>query len=501
MTRSQDPPFSQVSHEEPTAFVLVAHGPPVPASEVEAGEADALEVRIFWDRSHLATHHLGSSGSLVIGDHEESIARIPESALGAPSFELARATDKGYVVRVPPGALARVGGSRRAMEVEGPREYETSRGDAITMRVGTFRLEIGHGCAGRAVPRRTIGEGVRDGATLQVVGAALLHTALFGIFAFYVPALAGEETSGLDRSDKVALMRHYLSAAAERERDETDADRATAGGATDEASSGGARAAGSEGKMGKEGAPVADRRWGKLGPKDNAHPSLGREGAQPKGFELIGLIADNQGDPHAPAAPWGRLDALGSDPYSALGNMWGRSIGESGGANGLGLTGTGEGGDGHAQWVGLNLDDFAERLGHGFGPPGDGGGIGRGGRCPGCQAPGHAVRGPSLRAAGETTITGHVPAEVIQRVVRDNFGRFRGCYEAGLRENPSLEGRVVTRFVIDRHGIVTAAQDGGSSLANPGVVACVVRSFYSLAFPEHDGGIVTVVYPLALRPE
>ena len=65
----------------------------------------------------------------------------------------------------------------------------------------------------------------------------------------------------------------------------------------------------------------------------------------------------------------------------------------------------------------------------------------------------------------------------------------------------SLEGRVVTRFVIDRQGVVTAAQDGGSSLANPNVVACVVRSFYSLTFPEHEGGIVTVVYPLALRPE
>ena len=94
-----------------------------------------------------------------------------------------------------------------------------------------------------------------------------------------------------------------------------------------------------------------------------------------------------------------------------------------------------------------------------------------------------------------------MPAEVIQRVVRDNFGRFRSCYETGLRENPSLEGRVVTRFAIDRQGMVSMAQDGGSSLPNPGVVACVVRSFYSLSFPEHDGGIVTVVYPLALRPE
>jgi hypothetical protein len=250
--------------------------------------------------------------------------------------------------------------------------------------------------------------------------------------------------------------------------------------------------------VGKDGAD-ADRRWGKLGPRDNAHPSLGRDGSRPQGFELIGLIADNQGDPNAPSAPWGRLDALGADAANALGNMWARTIGEAGGVGGLGLSSTGEGGGGHGPWIGLNMEDFADRIGHGFGPPG--GGIGIGGRCPGCQGPGHAVRGPSLRPAGDTIVGGHIPAEVIQRVVRDNFGRFRGCYEAGLRENPSLEGRVVTRFAIDRQGVVTTAQDGGSSLANANVVACVVRSFYSLTFPEHEGGLVTVIYPLALRPE
>ena len=100
--------------------------------------------------------------------------------------------------------------------------------------------------------------------------------------------------------------------------------------------------------------------------------------------------------------------------------------------------------------------------------------------------------------AGEISTTAHID---IQRVVRDNFGRFRGCYEAGLRDNPALEGRVITRFAIDRQGVVTMVQDGGSTLPNPGVVACVLRSFYSLSFPEHQGGIVTVVYPLALRPD
>jgi hypothetical protein len=54
---------------------------------------------------------------------------------------------------------------------------------------------------------------------------------------------------------------------------------------------------------------------------------------------------------------------------------------------------------------------------------------------------------------------GHLPSELIQRVVRDNFGRFETCYRGGLRRNPTLRGRVVVTFVIDRRGNVALARD------------------------------------------
>jgi hypothetical protein len=100
-----------------------------------------------------------------------------------------------------------------------------------------------------------------------------------------------------------------------------------------------------------------------------------------------------------------------------------------------------------------------------------------------------------------TEINGHIPAEVIQRIVRQNFGRFRSCYESGLRDNPTLAGRVVTRFTVSREGTVTSSAHGGGDLPNATVTSCVTRAFYGLTFPEHDGGIVTVVYPLAFSPE
>lgn len=91
---------------------------------------------------------------------------------------------------------------------------------------------------------------------------------------------------------------------------------------------------------------------------------------------------------------------------------------------------------------------------------------------------------------------GRVPPDVIQRVVRDNFGRFQVCYDAGQQRHPGLEGRVAVKFVIDRRGSVALAADAGSDLPDPDVVSCVVRAFDSLTFPESKDSAVTVVYPI-----
>jgi hypothetical protein len=101
---------------------------------------------------------------------------------------------------------------------------------------------------------------------------------------------------------------------------------------------------------------------------------------------------------------------------------------------------------------------------------------------------------------GVLTTNGRIPPEVIQRTVRQNYGRFRMCYERGLTKNPNLEGRVSVRFVINREGAVQSVSSGSSDLPDSGVVGCVLSQFYSLGFPKPEGGIVTVVYPLMFTP-
>jgi hypothetical protein len=178
-------------------------------------------------------------------------------------------------------------------------------------------------------------------------------------------------------------------------------------------------------------------------------------------------------DPNAPVAPWGREEDSDTTAMSGL-----ASVGGGGGGRG----------------DGIGLGDVGN-IGHGAGT-GTGQGFGNGhGRLGGA----HATHAPTVRQ-GATTVNGRLPPEVIQRIVRQNFGRFRLCYENGLRNNPNLQGKVSVKFTIDRSGAVSIAQDGGSDLPDQSVVSCVVRGFGNLSFPQPDGGIVVVGYPIIFSP-
>lgn len=154
------------------------------------------------------------------------------------------------------------------------------------------------------------------------------------------------------------------------------------------------------------------------------------------------------------------------------GNTLADEIGESLGAGGLGRSGDGQGAGGTEQ------------------------GSGPGGRRIGGS---HRAKPPQVKM-GTTTVTGKLPPEVIQRIVRQNFGRFRFCYEDGLRRIPKLEGTVSVRFVIERDGSVTKVTNNGSTLADESTADCVARAFQELSFPQPVGGIVTVVYPIHFSP-
>ncbi|RYI99064.1 MAG: AgmX/PglI C-terminal domain-containing protein, partial [Acetobacteraceae bacterium] len=260
----------------------------------------------------------------------------------------------------------------------------------------------------------------------------------------------------------------------------------------------GAAAKDTSGAMGSTVATRTNGRFAQQGRADNPSPQISREQLREEvaRFGMIGLLqAQTGGDSRGPTAAWGADAAEGRDAFSANGNMWGASIDDSAGAGGLGLHGIGIGGGGVGESIGVG------KVATVFG----GAGNCKDGNCSGIGLSHGNVTGdhkavtPVVRVSN-AQVSGRLPADVIQRIVRQNFGRFRLCYEGGLRGNPNLAGRVAVRFVIDRSGAVTSTSNGGSDLPDSAVVSCVVRSFSGLSFPAPENGIVSVVYPISFAP-
>jgi hypothetical protein len=111
----------------------------------------------------------------------------------------------------------------------------------------------------------------------------------------------------------------------------------------------------------------------------------------------------------------------------------------------------------------------------------------------------HRTRAPRVRM-GAIKVDGALPPEVIQRIVRQNYGRFRLCYEQGLARKPNLEGRVNIAFVIDKSGEVKGPKNAGSDLPDAAVVRCMVSAFNGISFPQPERGVVNVVYPIMFSP-
>jgi hypothetical protein len=87
-----------------------------------------------------------------------------------------------------------------------------------------------------------------------------------------------------------------------------------------------------------------------------------------------------------------------------------------------------------------------------------------------------------------------LPPEVILRVLRTRWPTFKRCYASELPSNPSLQGRVSVRFLIDRTGAVAWVGDFGSDIPDSAVTQCVLSTIHGLAFPAPEGGTVTPSY-------
>jgi hypothetical protein len=496
-------------------YSMLKSGPDVSPDEVEVAHLSSIEVMVLWDSNVLHVSHLTPPRSFYVGEELGDKATcdyfIPSETLGTTRAPIVVSRglgaslvilprSRGYVDlqgqgKVPLADLISSGRARPSTEMSGAYEYELPAGAKARMELEGSALvfQVSAVNAGKRVPVGFLAT-TEPAAFLYTGLSFLLHMGLVAVFAFFMPNMRGDDSEDIDR-DQILMMQKLLNAAAEREQEERPDDPVTETNPDEKEGGTGTRAKGEEGSMGNPNTKDTGHKYGVQGPKDNPDPHLAKQAALQEAaqFGMIGLISTmGGGDPNAPTAPWGREDSAGQDEKSARGNMFGDTIGDSFGAGGLGLSGVGEGGGGRGEGIGLG--NFGG-LGHGAGT-GTGQGIGSGrGRLGG----GHQVKAPRIRE-GATSVNGRLPPEVIQRIVRQNFGRFRLCYENGMRNNPNLQGRVTVKFMIDRTGAVGMTADGGSDIPDAGVVSCVVRGFGNLSFPQPEGGVVTVVYPIMFNP-
>lgn len=486
-------------------YRMLVSEPGLRAEEVELPDVQAVEVYVRWGASVLSVEHLSPPRAFYVG--EPSAERpcdfcLPSAQLGMSRLPLVLGTPDDLWLVLPNGASGTFevpGEAVRTLESlrdvatpleEYPGAYRVpfSAGARAHLELSGFEFEIASVRAGRPTER---GIWATDWTHAPYFSASVaVHAGFLAMLAFFTPRLGLADDETLER-DRLYLMQQYLNSAAEREQEsrETSATPSSAPGGSE-----GTRAEGVEGQAGKPQAAVANKRMGIRGTASREEVALPRARALADAaeFGMIGLLSSLAGDPNTPTAPWGRDRALGADDQSAIGNLFGADIGEAFGIGGLGLTGPGQGGGGKGEGIGIGTigDGMGAGLGnlHGFGR---GTGLGSRGT--------HSTGVPRMRM-GVTQVSGRLPPDVIQRIVRQNLGRFRACYERGLSRNPNLAGRVAVRFVIGRDGSVASVSNGGSDLPDSGVTSCVINNFYGLSFPQPEGGIVTVVYPLMLSP-
>jgi hypothetical protein len=478
-----------------------------PANQTSAA-AESVEVTVLWGTTVLNVQQLTPPRGFTVG--EVGGAGGAATSPGANvDFALAAerlGTDRRQIVALRAGAPFAIFAANETPQLRergelvdpssvivdcsdvspGARGIELCPERVVTVIASgvSFRLAGGEKLA--RVPRAVLGSTERS-SLVTLGGAAVLQGALVAAFAFMTPSLGWAADEDLER-DRLQLMQQYLRASAVREEEQRPLEAEQGGGEK------GAPAERSRGPEGAAGRPehTQARRMAIKGETAERAASRDELRREAETFGTIGLLSALNAST-APSSPWGADLASGPDAVDATGDLFSAEVGEGRGSGGLSLSGLGSGAGGKG--VGVGMGDIGTCMGLNCYGNGDG----HFARSFGRNAPEPKRFKFQVRPAGDTTLSGRLPREVIQRVVRQNYGRFRACYEVGLRTNPNLEGRVTARFVIGSDGAVSNVSASGD-LPDVGVKSCVASAFYGLSFPTPERGIVTVSYPIMLTP-
>ena len=456
------------------------------SSEVEDANVSTIEVMVGWGDNVLHVAHLAPKAAFAIG--EDADFAVPAEKLGAQKVVL---VENGSL-NVPADARGNIDFGDARMTVEEARAagritatLSLTRGIKARLEIGGFTVTISAVAAGK----RVAGDGKKRRRVLGLwVGSALLHVGIVGALMMSPGASLDDDAAGLDKSTAAYLMQMQKNHADKEAIEEREAEAKDSG---DKGGHDGKAHAGPPGMAGDMKAKVTGGHLSVKGPEDTKEVKLAKTHAliQSGQYGAIGALSAVFGANTSALTSFDGGDmTLGRDPADFNGNLTGDHPGNSFGVNGLALSGIDAGGGGFCVGGCLGMSTFGE-----FGTKGPGTGWETG--SPGKPLGGY--KGKTIKMP-ETTIdqAGKLPQEVVKRIVRANFPRFRACYEVALKKDPGLRGTVITRFIIDTTGATESASMSGGTMNDGGVKSCVRGVFASLSYPEPESGKVMVTYPL-----
>ncbi len=235
--------------------------------------------------------------------------------------------------------------------------------------------------------------------------------------------------------------------------------------------------------------PMEEEEWEEDG--DYEQRNKGEEGrmGKPTSKQKSGLYAMK-----GPKQDLSRFASSNNDE-DVWGGLTGSEVGEAYGVGGLGLVGTGRGGGGTGEGtIGLGNTGL---IGKGAGG-GEDSGYGRGS---GAGFGGKGKRVPKVRQ-GKAQVRGELDRDIVRRIVRAHINEVRHCYNRGLSEDPSLQGKATVEFVIAGSGKVSSSTLQDTSLSDRTVGECIAKAVQRWKFPKPSGGgTVTVAYPFVLSSD
>lgn len=104
-----------------------------------------------------------------------------------------------------------------------------------------------------------------------------------------------------------------------------------------------------------------------------------------------------------------------------------------------------------------------------------------------------------VKDSAPVDVDGSLDPSVIAREIRSRLGAVKACYEAALKRNPNLSGKILLRFEVSSVGKVTSADIESDTLGDGEVSSCIKGRVQTWRFPAPQGGSVQFSYPFIFQ--